>query len=177
MPIILVTGGASSGKSKFALSLVKKDSKVLFIATGVSSDSEMEERIKKHKSERSPMWETIEEPVNLVILLKEYINKINQPIIIDCLTFWISNLMFYKNFSKKKIINEANILSDLLLQYQNQVVVVTNELGMGLIPSDKNSRNFRMIAGEVNQIFSKKSKAVYLVVSGIPINIKAKADL
>ena len=172
MPITLVTGGASSGKSRFALSLIKKDSKAIFVATGVSTDNEMEERIKNHKLERPSSWETIEEPIELVKLFNKIKFKANKPIIIDCLTFWVSNLMFYKKFQREKILDEASTLVKILSQYDTQIIVVTNELGMGLIPANEESRMFRKIAGEVNQIFSRKSYTVYFVVSGIAINIK-----
>jgi len=172
LPITLVTGGASSGKSKFALSLLKKDSKAMFVATGVEMDDEMKERIKYHKSERPENWETIEEPVDLVSLFENYDDKIDTPIIIDCLTFWVSNLMFYNGFTKEKIANEAKKLSSILSQLKTRVVVVTNELGMGIVPAGEESRVFRKVAGEVNQIFAEKSECVYFVVSGVPLKIK-----
>ena len=173
MPITLVTGGASSGKSSFALSMIDKNIKTVFIATGVPTDDEMREKIEIHQSERPVTWKTIEEPTNLVSLFKDLHHETNNStIIIDCLTFWVSNLMFYKNYSRKEIINEANILAGILSQYTIQIILVTNELGMGIIPADRESRIFRRIAGEVNQIFAKNSNKVYFVVSGIGIKIK-----
>ncbi len=173
MPLKFVTGGASSGKTKFALSLLKESQDVTYIATGLPIDEEMRNRIEKHKSERPPAWETVEEPVDIKKVLTDMEkSKKNRDVIIDCLTFWVSNLIYMKEYSDETIMIEAKELAEKCRRYKNEVVVVTNELGMSIIPENRDARRFRKISGEVNQIFAAKSREAYLVVSGIGIKIK-----
>ncbi len=174
MSLILVTGGASSGKSRFALSLLKNEKDVTFIATGIATDKEMEARIEKHKKKRPDEWTTVEEPTNIKSKLESiFTDKTKKTrIIIDCLTFWVSNLIYIKRFSYQEIIKTSTELADFLSKLTSDVIVVTNELGMSIIPENKETRYFRQIAGEVNQIFAEKSNQVYIVISGIGVKIK-----
>lgn len=171
MPYIYITGGASSGKSCFALDYFKNMLDVTFIATGVAADPEMEMRISIHKKQRPDDWHTIEEPVDLIKAVKST-KKGYSGIIIDCITFWVSNLIHYKKLNRDKILEYAQKAAQYLTTADKAILVVTNELGMGVIPHTEEGRNYRIIAGEVNQIFAKKSKEAYLIVSGIPIKIK-----
>jgi len=167
----LIIGGASSGKSRYVINTLKGEDEVIFIATGIRTDPEMENRIEKHRAERPSKWITIEEPCNIKETL-EKTNKKAKYIIIDCLTFWISNLIYIEKMKPENIKNKAEEVALFLETMDSKTYVITNEVGMGIIPSDPDTRSFRKIAGEVNQIFAKYSSEAYLIVSGIPLKLK-----
>ncbi len=171
MAYTFVTGGASSGKSRFALDLLKSTEDVAFIATGVKTDTEMERRIADHRRERPAAWRTIEEPVDLISAIERTRDRCGG-LIIDCLTMWVSNLCYMERCTSRQVIERARTVSDLLGRLKKRIVVVSNELGMGIIPATEESREYRSLAGEVNQIFARSSSDAYLVVSGIGIRLK-----
>jgi len=169
MPYTYITGGASSGKSGYALERFIGRRDVTFIATGIETDEEMAGRIKLHRSARPSEWETIEEPVDLIQAVRS--SKCSA-LIIDCLSFWVSNLVYSQELGHDDIVAKAGAAAEFLKNTDREIIVVTNELGMGLIPEYIESRAYRKTAGEVNQIFAKHSKDSYFVVSGIPVKIK-----
>ena len=171
MSYIYVCGGASSGKSRFALTYFQGRDDVSFIATAIVTDPDMENRIKAHKIQRPKSWSTVEEPLDLIQAVKNT-KKESKGIIIDCLTFWVSNLTYHRNFDYKKILKSAEETAGFLYGSEKEIVVVTNELGMGIIPASKESRNFRKVCGEVNQVFAQKSTEAFFILSGLPIKIK-----
>jgi adenosylcobinamide kinase/adenosylcobinamide-phosphate guanylyltransferase len=171
MPYVFVTGGASSGKSRFALEWFSGRTEVTFIATGVSTDPDMAERIRAHRGERPPAWTTVEEPVNLAEAVRS-VPHVNEGIIIDCLTFWVSNLIYRQNFDHARIQRLAETTALCVRDAVQQSLVITNEVGLGVIPHTEEGRLFRKIAGEVNQIFARHSAQAYFVVSGIGTKIK-----
>ncbi len=171
MPYTFITGGASSGKSSFALSLLKGRDDINFIATGVASDHEMEKRIIAHKKQRPKTWETIEEPTDIIGAVRK-MNPKNSGIIVDCLTFWVSNHLHSKNTNQSIIIESAEKIARYLQNLDKTILVVTNEIGMGIIPISEETRLYRKIAGEVNQIFARMSQEAYMVVSGIGIRLR-----
>lgn len=221
--IILITGGASSGKSEFAEKiceqlekplnfkdrLSKKDniccdirnnysygeyiddrllkanrSNVVYIATGIPFDEELKSKKEKHvKRRKNKGWDTIEEYENLDKLF--YSKKFDYEIVlIDCITMMISNLMFQddvnfdagntenRNEKRKEILTEVEKFTKSIKSKKSDFILVTNEIGMGVLPSNKLSRFFNEVAGEINQILAEISDDVYLVVSGIPMKIK-----
>jgi adenosylcobinamide kinase / adenosylcobinamide-phosphate guanylyltransferase len=168
--ITLVLGGARSGKSSFALGLAKKYHKVAFIATCEGRDKEMRERIKKHKIARPKNWTTFEKNKDIVPALDNMGNSFDC-IIIDCLTLWVSNLLLSKN-KEEKIARETASLLAMLKKNKARVILVSNEVGLGLVPVNKLGRKFRDIAGRVNQLAAKEADRVFFTVSGIPIKIK-----
>jgi adenosylcobinamide kinase/adenosylcobinamide-phosphate guanylyltransferase len=170
--IILILGGARSGKSSYALSLAKKHKKVAFIATCQGLDKEMRERIRLHKKSRPKHWETFEEPRDLVKLLEKMSNSFDC-IVIDCLTLLVSNLVLAGN-SQEQIINKVEELVCILSKNKIKTVLVSNEVGLGLVPVNKLGREFRDIAGKVNQIVASRADEVLLMVAGLPMNIKGK---
>jgi adenosylcobinamide kinase/adenosylcobinamide-phosphate guanylyltransferase len=179
--IVMVTGGARSGKSSFAQSLLKDREDVLYIATSIPFDDEMKDRIRKHRSDRPGSWRTLECYVDIDAYLRVSPEKY---MILDCLTIMVTNLMFQyeKDWDSIAIDRINEIESLIVLQVKELVkcirdldanlVIVTNELGMGIVPSNKLSRVFRDIAGRINQLVAKNSDDVYMVVSGIPMKIK-----
>ena len=171
MPYTFITGGASSGKSDFALELFRDRGDVTFIATGVVSDPEMEQKIRLHKMQRPSSWDTIEEPVDLIKAVRG-VKKENKAVILDCLTFWVSNLIHDISLAQDKIIELAAKTAGFLNTSEKEILVVTNELGMGIIPGTREVREYRNIAGKVNRIFAGISEKAYFVVSGIGMKIK-----
>ena len=169
--ITFILGGAKSGKSSLALDLAKKSrKKVAFIATSQARDLEMEKRIAIHKRQRPRHWKTFEEPVRLPILLRKIGDKF-ELIIIDCLTLLVSNLLL--KGSKEKGIEEA--VKELCLRLKKikaHAIIVSNEVGMGIVPENKLARQFRDIVGKVNQVMVEKSDEVFFMISGLPLKIK-----
>ena len=169
--ITLILGGARSGKSSYALSLAKKYKKVAFIATCLGLDIEMRERIRLHKESRPKHWETFEEPKDLARLIGKIGNSFDC-ILIDCLTLLVSNLILSSN-TQDQIFRKIEELLFVLSKKKARVILVSNEVGLGLVPSNKLGRDFRDIAGRVNQIVAKNANKVFFVVAGIPLKIKA----
>lgn len=169
--IILITGGARSGKSTFALKLAKETAqKVAFIATCQPNDDEMLLRIKKHKLSRPKSWLTIEEPYELDKAIKKAAMQ-SGCVIIDCLTLWVSNLLL-RNIAGAIIIAKATKTVEMIRKTGVQAIIVTNEVGMGIVPDNILARQFRDIAGEINQYFARQSDKTYLMTAGIPLIIK-----
>lgn len=164
----LITGGVKSGKSSFALNIAKNAKKPFFIATGWAGDEEMANRIKKHKEERSSLWTTIEEKMDLKAAIASAIKQKADFIIVDCLTLWISNLMY----GKKNINNYVSDLTETLVKTEIPITLVTNEVGLGIVPNSKDARDFRDILGFVNQKLAKVVDKVIFLVSGIPMELK-----
>lgn len=183
--IIYVSGGARSGKSGFAEEYTEERySKKIYLATGIAFDDEMQDRITKHKRRRGKNWKTIENYKNIPTLLKGHIEGYDV-ILLDCLTNMVTNYMILDNDRdwdntsmvevdkiKKFIINEVVAILDFVKESPVDMVVVTNELGMGLVPDNHLGRYFRDIAGKINQIVAKEAQEGYFVVSGIPMKLK-----
>jgi adenosylcobinamide kinase/adenosylcobinamide-phosphate guanylyltransferase len=170
--IIFILGGARSGKSSFALELAKKSkkNKVAFIATGEARDGEMRRRILLHRRSRPSNFETFEEAYNPSGLLKKNAATFDV-IIIDCLTLLVSNLML-KKFKEKEILNEMNKILAELRKTKTKAIIVSNEVGLGIVPWTKLGRDFRDIAGKVNQVVAKNADNVFFMVSGLSQKIK-----
>jgi adenosylcobinamide kinase/adenosylcobinamide-phosphate guanylyltransferase len=170
--ITLIIGGARSGKSAFACRLAARHKKVAFIATGQPRDKEMKKRIRVHKSSRPETWATFEEPEQLETLLKK-LKPGFDIILIDCLTLWVSNLLLKKT-KETDILDTFRATLALLKKKKCPSVIVSNEVGLGLVPLTPLGRKFRDIAGRVNQCAAEMADDVFLTVSGIPVKIKRK---
>lgn len=169
---ILITGGCRSGKSRHALALSQNISgEKLYVATAEALDSEMAKRIAKHQTERGEEWDTYEEPIELVKVFKQLENRAGV-LVLDCLTLWLSNLLIRDN-NPDAILKEAGCLMDQCEQMQCQVVFVTNEVGAGIVPESQLARDFRDLAGGVNQLVARRCDEVIHMVSGIPTTIKS----
>ncbi len=167
--IILATGGARSGKSSFALSLGKSSRHPHYIATGWAGDDEMAERIEKHRMERGSRWTTVEERFALSKALESCAEAGADFIIVDCLTVWLSNMMLDGRDWRKELSASLKILSS---RNMPSTVFVSNEVGCGIVPGDKLSRDFRDNAGTVNRIVAESAHEVHLCSCGIPVRIK-----
>ncbi|TAL24498.1 MAG: bifunctional adenosylcobinamide kinase/adenosylcobinamide-phosphate guanylyltransferase [Nitrospirae bacterium] len=175
--ITFIIGGARSGKSAFALSEASgTKGKKAYIATAQALDEEMRQRIEKHKKERPAEWTTIEEPLEVSSLIKD-IQKNYEVILIDCLTLWLSNLMLNNKDVEKEIGSFISALSPLASasrpgRQPSALFIVSNEVGMGIVPENEAARTFRDLAGTLNRKVAGISDEVYLVTAGIPIKIK-----
>ena len=168
--LILVSGGARSGKSRHALQIAKLYKRKAFLATGVVTDEEMRERIARHQQERGPEWQTFEEPIEIAEFLRRQAVRYDL-ILIDCMTFWISNLL-QKHNSESCIFRRIEDLVQVLELKSTSVIIVTNEVGSGIVPENALARQFRDLTGLANQKIAAVSDKVVLTVSGIPVEIK-----
>lgn len=170
--IIFILGGARSGKSSYALRLAKESrkNKVAFIATAQARDQEMTKRILIHKKSRPAAWKTFEEPFDIYGLLKKITTGFDL-IIIDCLTLLISNLLL-KKCKENEILRKINKILAILKNNKAKIIIISNEVGLGIVPANRLSREFRDIAGKVNQVVGQNSNTVFFMVSGIPWRIK-----
>ena len=185
--ITFIIGGARSGKSSFALNLannctsakegvrggdeISPTPKKAYIATAQALDDEMKERIEKHKKERPSDWITFEEPVNIAALIKDIQDKYDI-ILFDCLTLWLSNLMLNNLDLEKEIGLFCSSLFTVHSALGGSLFIVSNEVGMGIVPENELSRRFRDLSGYLNQKVAEIADEVYLVTAGIPIKIK-----
>jgi adenosylcobinamide kinase/adenosylcobinamide-phosphate guanylyltransferase len=170
--ITLIVGGARSGKSTYATLLAKKHTKVAFIATAQALDGEMKERIRLHSSARPKNWKTFEEAKNLGPLLNKITNGFNC-CVIDCLTLLVSNLIL-SGQKEDAIIKKTKEMLIILRKKKAHVIIVSNEVGLGIVPDNALARNFRDIAGKINQIVAHEADEVFFTVSGIPLKIKER---
>jgi len=168
--VILITGGCRSGKSIFADKLAFELShNVVYIATGQGLDAEMRQRIKVHKTRRSDRWRTIEAPTDVDRVVSGL--KDDPLILIDCLTMLISNYLM-EGYPTTKILRKIDALIKTIRQKNFVAIIVTNEVGSGVVPDNRLARDFRDLAGKVNQSVAKEADEVYLMVSGIPQRLK-----
>lgn len=173
---IFITGGARSGKSVFAEKRALEFGAPLgYLATAQALDSEMGERVRRHRERRGSEWNTIEEPVQLSQALARCDGRY-QAILVDCVTLWLSNLLFADESggesAEESVHGELRLLKSTLQGMVTPVVLVSNEVGMGIVPDNALARMFRDIAGSANQILAAAADEVHAVISGIPLRLK-----
>jgi len=176
--LIFITGGARSGKSNFAEKMAVGLGKlVAYLATAQPLDEEMAFRIKKHKIRRPTNWETYEESIKISELVSR-LGLEKEVILIDCLTLLTSNLLLRKEDKvedlkwQEEILLEIKKLAGVCYKVPAQVIIVSNEVGMGLVPDNSLGRVYRDILGRANSTIADKADEVFLMVSGIPLKIK-----
>ena len=169
---MLVLGGAKSGKSSFALNACNSlDRERIFLATAQALDQEMEERIRRHQAERGSGWRTIEEPLKVAEMIDSLDSK-NTIILLDCLTLWLNNLYMEHGEDQEAIDEDIENLARQLEDIRGAVVVVSNEVGMGIVPDNQLSRTYRDTAGYMNQRIARLAGKVVAVLAGLPIVLK-----
>lgn len=169
--ITFVLGGTRSGKSSYAVkSAVGLSEKVAYVATCVPYDDEMHERVRLHKQERPSHWITVEEPLNLVPKLKEIDLQVDV-MIFDCLTLFVTNLLM-ENLEENDIKERVSQVMQALKEVKYDSFIVSNEVGLGIVPEHALGRKFRDIAGRANQVVAEHADNVVFVVSGIPMQVK-----
>ena len=167
--VTLITGGCRSGKSTFALQLAQEWEAKTFIATAEPLDEEIRARIQRHRASRGSGYETIEEPRYLDRALKSVTRGV---CVIDCLTGWVGNLMKYRGDPEDESYPEIDALIEALRMPPCEVILVTHELGMGMVPGGYSERKYRDVGGRMNQRIAALSQAAYLCVSGLPVRLK-----
>jgi adenosylcobinamide kinase/adenosylcobinamide-phosphate guanylyltransferase len=175
---ILVTGGARSGKSKLAFELAAKaGGQVLFVATAEAGDDEMKRRIEAHRKARPKDWKTLEVTTHIGSQIAQNTGGA-KTVIIDCITLLINNI-FEEHGAKasdvlleKAVTAEINELLECIKKVKADFIIVTNEVGLGIIPGDSVSRLYRDLLGKANQMLGEKVDEVYMMIAGIPVAIK-----
>lgn len=171
----LITGGARSGKSRFALALATRHSRPAFIATAEPFDDEMRLRIERHQQERDERWFVIEEPVDLAGALRRLPGGI-EIAVVDCLTVWLGNLMHRRGDSVRsgdlEVYGEVAAFLAELDRTARPLVLVSNEVGLGIVPVSPLARAFVDLAGRLNQEVAARAQQVIFMASGLPLVLK-----
>ncbi|AWR87837.1 bifunctional adenosylcobinamide kinase/adenosylcobinamide-phosphate guanylyltransferase [Meiothermus taiwanensis] len=165
--LLLITGGARAGKSRFAQAQAWAlgQERVSFIATAQPLDEEMRQRIAQHRAERPPAWETLEAPLEVPQALERARHGV---VLLDCLTLWVSNLML----AGLEVEPALEHLLAVRAQTGKTLLVVTNEVGLGIVPDNPLARRYRDLLGAANARVAQEAQRVYLLVAGIPLQIK-----
>ena len=171
--IIFVTGGCRSGKSRFALDYANEHFKSkCFIATAPALDDEMKKRIKAHQEARGPDWTTVEEQTEITKAVAS-VETDCEVILLDCMTLWLNNLIMAGE-EESQILSRTGAFIDALQQIPQSVIIVSNEVGYGIVPVNDMARQFRDIMGTVNQRLAACADVVVWTVVGLPQIIKGK---
>lgn len=183
MKSILITGGARSGKSRLALDIAQEFGEpVMFVATAVAGDREMHERIEKHRRERSPAWRVLETTSDIGSQIEQTIGDA-RVVIIDCITMLINSIFSQysdQEFEKidaslleQQVVTEITGIIERMKEADAIFIIVTNEVGLGLVPDNRMGRLYRDSLGRANQMLAGCTDEVYLMVAGIPVKIKS----
>lgn len=165
----LILGGARSGKSTYAQQQALAGGlSVVYIATAEAGDGEMAERIAHHRAERPPAWGLVEEPLALANVLRDHAAP-DRCLLIDCLTLWLSNLLAV---GEQRLDSEIDALLSALPALPGQLLLVSNEVGQGIVPDNPLARRFRDAAGHLHQAVAQRCDRVVLVVAGLPLTLK-----
>jgi adenosylcobinamide kinase/adenosylcobinamide-phosphate guanylyltransferase len=174
--VTLVLGGARSGKSRYAQQLAEQSRQVVFVATAKASDDEMAAKIERHRVERPQEWRTIEEPLDLPTVLGE--NALGSDVIVvDCLTIFAANLLEVEGEDSETIERRVEALCEALRAAQCNVVLVSNEVGSGVVPEYAVGCRYRDLLGEINQKVARVADDVVLMVAGLPLALKGHVEV
>jgi len=164
----LILGGARSGKSAFAERFIEQSGlEAVYIATGQAYDDEMRERIAVHRERRGSIWKTVEEPLDLTGALQAHAGE-RRAVLVDCLTLWLTNLMM----AERDIAAETARLASMIPELKGTVLIVSNEVGLGIVPDNAMARAFRDHAGRLNQAIAAIADDVYFIAAGLPLKMK-----
>lgn len=164
----IITGGQRSGKSEYGEAIaLNLDDSPTYLATSKYGDDEYRKRIEIHQNRRTDNWITIEEELNI-----SNITAVNKVLFLDCITLWITNVMDYFKYDATLSFDFVIKQWDLLCAKNNIIIAITNEIGLGVIPMEKVTRQFVDLQGKVNQYIAQKATKVDFMVSGIPIHTK-----
>ncbi len=173
--LVLVLGGARSGKSSCAENLARQGERTLFVATAEALDDDMRRRIMKHRERRPASWDTLEEPLDPAAAIPSSLAG-HDTLLFDCLTVWVSNLLLAledEADAEAEILARAGALLDLYEQADSRWILVSNEVGLGVVPATELGRRYRDLLGRVNQLFAARADKVYLMVAGLPLELKS----
>jgi adenosylcobinamide kinase/adenosylcobinamide-phosphate guanylyltransferase len=169
--VTFITGGARSGKSRLAESLAQAHGEpLLYVATGSGGDGEMSDRIRRHRQRRGESWQTIEEPVDLAGVLLGHDGYFSATLV-DCVTLWLTNMLLATD-DREGVLAEVRRTADLFAGLQTPLYLVSNEVGMGIVPDNPLARTFRDLAGEANELLAAAADEAYVLFSGLPLKLK-----
>lgn len=170
--VIMVTGGTRSGKSRLAEQLAEGFPPLRgYLATGQPGDAEMAERIARHRGRRGTEWRTVEEPLQVTDALLENDGRFSV-LLMDCVTLWLSNLLFHPGGGADRALLQVASFTESFAKLKTPIIIVTNEVGMGIVPEHPLARSFRDLAGEANEMIAARANEVYVVISGLPLKLK-----
>jgi adenosylcobinamide kinase/adenosylcobinamide-phosphate guanylyltransferase len=168
---LFVLGGARSGKSRYAQARAEASAcQLIFIATAQAFDAEMTDRIVQHRADRGERWSTVEAPLDLAGAIAAH-DATDTILLIDCLTLWASNLMF----EERDIAHETQKLVEAIVAARSQIILVANEVGLGIVPDNALARRFRDVAGSINQAVAAAADEAVMMFVGLPLWLK-KSD-
>ena len=171
MKSILITGGARSGKSQFAQKLaLEAGGRVLFIATAEAKDEDMRLRIKAHRGSRPGSWKTLEAPLGVSDTIGQHIGEA-KIVVIDCITVLVANTML-QGHGEELVLKEIEDLISQMDKLEATFILVSNEVGLGIVPDNELGRRYRDCLGRANQLLAQHADEVYLMVAGIPLRLK-----
>jgi adenosylcobinamide kinase/adenosylcobinamide-phosphate guanylyltransferase len=169
--MIFITGGVRSGKSRFAQQMAKTfPGPKAYLATAQALDGEMKGRIARHKKSRPKAWRTLEEPVRIAEVIQNEGDNCGL-ILLDCLTLWLSNLMM-AGWGERKILGAADRFLKAARKVPCSFILVSNEVGMGIVPQNSAARSFRDLSGLIHQKVAREADEVYFLVGGLPWKMK-----
>jgi adenosylcobinamide kinase/adenosylcobinamide-phosphate guanylyltransferase len=169
--IILITGGARSGKSRLAEELAARFGAPRgYLATAAAGDGEMAARIARHQARRGEEWQTLEEPCDILSVLRGHDGWF-RVVLVDCVTLWLTNLLL-RYGDAARALAEVRALAAAFGELSTPLVLVSNEVGMGIVPENVLARSFRDLAGEANELLAAASDEVYVCFSGLPLKLK-----
>ena len=167
--LTLVLGGARSGKSQFAERLVESQAGAcIYVATAEARDTEMAQRIADHRARRGDRWRTVEAPLDLIAALRDNAAA-DRAVLVDCLTLWLANLID----AGRDVDAETAALTEALPALAGPVVMVANEVGLGIVPDNALARAFRDAAGRLNQAIAAAAQSVVFIAAGLPLHLKS----
>lgn len=170
VPVTLVLGGAASGKSRFAQHLAESHGgSLLYVATAQAGDDEMAERIARHQKARGERWRTLEAPLDLTVVVPAASG--HGAVLVDCVTLWVTNLLLATD-NPERVWAEIDGFIDVLAGLPAPIILVSNEVGQGIVPEHALGRVFRDLAGQVNQRLAARADRVWLVTAGLPLQLK-----
>jgi len=173
--LTLVLGGVRAGKSTYAQQLASKGERVLFVASAEAGDADMQARIEAHRESRPSDWDTLEEPIDLVAALAPMLHRYDT-VLLDCLTLWVSNLLLRDQdveLARQDILAEIQRLLDLYRTGNASWIVVSNEVGLGVVPPTELGRVYADELGRANQLVATQADDVYFMAAGLPLELKS----
>ena len=165
---LLVLGGARSGKSRLAQTRAEAlGGRLIYVATAEAWDDEMRERIATHRADRGPEWTTVEAPLDLAATIAARSDP-DTTLLVDCLTLWATNVML----AERELETEITTLAEVVTTFQGTLILVANEVGLGIVPDNALARRFRDFAGRINQAMAAVADEVVFVAAGLPLRLK-----
>jgi adenosylcobinamide kinase / adenosylcobinamide-phosphate guanylyltransferase len=174
--ITLILGGARSGKSRLAQKLASRYPSVVFVATATPVDDEMRHKIERHKADRPSDWVTVEEPISVDAVVREWAPRAGV-MLVDCLTLYAANLLSAEHNNAENVLPRAQSLFEALRKAETSIVLVSNDVGSGIVPAYPTGRAFRDLLGEINQQVAAIADNVAFMVAGLPIWLKGKLEV